>query len=509
MTSKRIQSVKLDGIVKDFPGVRAVDHVDLTLTAGKIHALLGENGAGKSTLMKILYGLYKPDGGSIFINEQPVKIPSPTVAIEAGIGMIHQHFMLVPSLSATENVALGLPHANPWHLDRQGIAKRLRELSLKYNLQLDPDIPIWQLSVGERQRVEILRALYKNTDLLILDEPTAVLTPQEADHLFRTLRQMATDGHTLVFISHKLNEVLALTDEITVLRGGKHVASLPTSQATRSQLAELMVGHPVQFHYDQPQITPGTELLQLVNVWAKRDRGTDGLRGISLNVRAGEIVGIAGVSGNGQEELTQVINGLRPVEEGQIFINQVDVSRASVSEIKRLRVAYIPEERMVDGVVKNFTVAENYILRDYHSPAFLRWNWFLNRRKIATACETAIKNYAIKTPNQTTMVKNLSGGNIQKVVLARELATHPDLIIAAQPTRGVDIGAIEYIHQELLKQKARGVAILLISEDLDEILLLADRVLVMYEGQIVGEMHRDQISMQQLGAWMAGSTTTS
>ncbi len=501
----RIQRVAMQGIVKQFPGVLAVDQVDFDVHSGEIHALLGENGAGKSTLMKILYGLYQADEGSISINDQPVQINSPTEAIQNGIGMIHQHFMLVPSLTVAENVALGLRSSRGFRLDLDVVSRRLRELSERYNLHIDPTRPIWQLSVGERQRVEILRALYKGTDLLILDEPTAVLTPQEADNLFDTLRIMAKDGHALVFISHKLNEVLKLTHRISVLRGGRHVDTIPTADATRELLAELMVGHPVVFQYEYEEVMPGEARLSLENVTAKGETGDDRLKNVSLQVCSGEIVGVAGVSGNGQRELAEVIAGLRKVENGSVRVSGQDITNAPAARIKAMRVSYIPEERMEDGIVKEFTVTENYILRDYRDRRFTRWGWFMNFSTIADFCQRAIKHYEIKTPTQKTRVRNLSGGNIQKLILARELDAEPDVILAAQPTRGVDIGAIEYIHRRLLEQRSQGTAILLISEDLDEILLLADRILVMYEGEIVGEVGRDEVQIERIGAMMAGA----
>jgi len=504
--TKNVQSVDMSGIVKDFPGVRAVDDVDLHLKAGEIHALLGENGAGKSTLMKILYGLYQADGGTIRVNGQVVDVDSPTTAIEHGIGMIHQHFMLVPSLTVTENVALGLREGGRMRLDRRGVSDRLRALSDQYNLHVDPDVPVWQLSVGERQRVEILRALFKGTDLLILDEPTAVLTPQEADALLDTLRGMTEIGHTIVFISHKLNEVIKLADEITVLRAGKHIATIPAEGATKPQLAELMVGHPVLFDYEKPDVTINEPRLQVRDVHARRDRGDEGLRGVSFEVCAGEIVGVAGVSGNGQHELAEVITGLRRAEAGAVRIDGNDVTNHSPAAIKRLGTAYIPEERMVDGIVKDFSVADNYVLRDYEREDYTTWGWLVRHGRIAEACKRAIDEFAIKTPGTRVQAKNLSGGNIQKLVLARELSTEPCVVVAAQPTRGVDIGAIEYIHQRLLAEKARGAAILLISEDLDEVLLLADRILVIYEGQIVGNLPREGVEMETLGTMMAGAT---
>lgn len=505
----RIRHLKMQGIVKRFPGVLAVDHVDFDVQAGEIHALLGENGAGKSTLMKMLYGLYHPDEGRILLDDAPTKIRSPHDAIQHGIGMIHQHFMLVPSLTAAENVALGMKSTRGWRLDLDGVSARLRELSERYNLRVEPNIPVWQLSVGEQQRVEILRAIYKGAALLILDEPTAVLTPQEVDDLFRILRQMTNDGHALIFISHKLHEVLAISQRITVLRDGRRVDTISTSEATRLKLAEMMVGRPVTLEYDLATRVPGSERLKLSGVSARSDRGGLGLKKVSLSVCGGEIVGVAGVSGNGQRELAQVIVGLRPVTGGTLQVSGKDVTGKSPAAMNTLGVSYIPEERMVDGVVEKFSVAENLVLQDHGRKPYVWGGIFMSFRTIAHACREVIRTYEIKTPSTETPIKNLSGGNIQKLVLARELSRKPQVLIAAQPTRGVDIGATEYIHHRLLDERAKGTAILLISEDLDEVLALSDRIVVMYEGQIVGMVSRGNVNIQQLGAMMAGAAQES
>lgn len=504
-THRRIQHLQMRGIVKRFPGVLACDHIDFEVRSGEVHALLGENGAGKSTLMKMIYGLYHPDEGEILIDDKPVSIRSPQEAIEHGIGMIHQHFMLVPSLTVAENVALGMNATRRGVLDLDTISAGLTQLAEAYNLKVNPHVPIWQLSVGEQQRVEILRALYKGAALLILDEPTAVLTPQEVDDLFRILNQMTQDGHALIFISHKLHEVLSVSQRITVLRDGRRINTIPTRTATKASLAEMMVGRPVLLQYDYQPLEPGPARLRLEGISALSDRGDMGLKNVSLSVHANEIVGIAGVSGNGQYELAQVIAGLRPTVGGQIFIDDRNVTGLPPARMNESGVSYIPEERMLDGVIKDFTVAENYILQDHGRDPFVRGKIFMNNRAIADACSRAIANYEIKTPNMETPVKSLSGGNIQKLVLARELARKPRVLIAAQPTRGVDIGATEYIHQRLLEERQKGTAILLISEDLDEIRALSDRIAVMYEGEITGIVDRGTVTIEQLGAMMAGS----
>lgn len=494
------------GIVKRFPGVLAVNHVDFDVQASEIHALLGENGAGKSTLMKMLYGLYHPDEGRIILDGNEVRIHSPHDAIQRGIGMIHQHFMLVPSLTVAENIALGMRSTRGLILDLDVVSRRVQELSEQYNLRVDPQTPIWQLAVGEQQRVEIIRALYRGASLLILDEPTAVLTPQEVDDLFRVLRQMTADGHALIFISHKLHEVLAISHRITVLRDGQKVGTIPTGEATRVKLAEMMVGRPVVLEYDRPPVERGPERLRLVSVSARSDRGDLGLKEVSLSVHAGEILGIAGVSGNGQRELAQVIAGLRPVTSGSIELDGRDVTGALPTTLIGLGLCYIPEERMVDGVIKEFTVAENFVLQDHGRANYTRAGIFLNFGAITRACRQAIRAYEIKTPGTDVPVKTLSGGNIQKLILARELTRSPQVIVAAQPTRGVDIGATEYIHRRLLEQRSQGAAILLISEDLDEIMALSDRIGVMYEGRMVGIIPRASADVNTVGAMMAGAT---
>mgnify|MGYP005841119635 CR=1 FL=1 len=499
----RIQRMQMLGIVKRFPGVLANDHIDFDVHAGEVHALLGENGAGKSTLMRILYGLYRPDEGQIKINEQPVVIESPIDAIRLGIGMIHQHFMLVPTLTVTENVALGLPSTRGFLTDLDYVAARIKNLAEQYGLQVDPHAYIWQLAVGQQQRVEIIKALYRGADLLILDEPTAVLTPQEVKELFVTLRQMVQDGHALIFISHKLQEVLDISDRVTVLRDGRVVGSRLTAETNKAGLARLMVGRELSLKPDRVKVDHGEVRLGLRDVWADNDLGTPGLRGVTLEVRAGEILGLAGVSGNGQRELAQVINGLRPVTRGQIVLNGREVTGKPPAEIIKLGLSYIPEERMQDGMIRDFSVAENLILRE-HNQKPISNTGFLNFREITRQCEALIEAFNVKTPSQDTPAKSLSGGNIQKLLLARELSRRPGVLVAAQPTRGLDIGATEYVHRRLLEQRAEGTAILLISEDLDEILVLSDRIIVIYEGMIMGEMPVEEATPEKIGLLMAG-----
>lgn len=499
----RIDSLEMRGISKRFPGVLANDHVDFDVKSGEVHALLGENGAGKSTLMKILYGLYHPDEGEILLNGKPVTIASPTDAIHLGIGMIHQHFMLVQTLTVAENVALGLPSSRGPLTDLDQVSKRILELAKIYGLKIDPDAYIWQLSVGQQQRVEIIKALYRGAALLILDEPTAVLTPQEVDELFVIMRQMTRDGHALIFISHKLHEVVEISNRVTVLRDGRKIGTRPTSETTKQILANWMVGREVGFAPDRGDVKRGECRLQLEQISCGSDRGTPGLRSVSLEVCAGEILGIAGVSGNGQRELAETITGLRKITNGRVILEGKDVTGFAPGDLTDRMLAYIPEERMRDGMIRNFSVAENMVLREHHKQPFSR-SGFLNLRDISRHADELITKFHVKTPSRDTLAKNLSGGNIQKVVLAREISRDPRVIIAAQPTRGLDIGATEYVRQRLLEQRRQGVAILLISEDLDEILALSDRIAVIYEGQIMDILPREQAAAERLGLLMAG-----
>jgi ABC-type uncharacterized transport system ATPase subunit len=499
----RIESLEMRGISKRFPGVLANDHVDFDVKTGEVHALLGENGAGKSTLMKILYGMYHPDEGEILLNGKSVTINSPTDAINLGIGMIHQHFMLVPTLTVAENVALGLPSSRGPLTDLERVSKRILELAKIYGLRIDPDAYVWQLSVGQQQRVEIVKALYRGAALLILDEPTAVLTPQEVDELFVIMHQMVKDGHALIFISHKLHEVVEISNRVTVLRDGRKIGTRPTSEITKQILANWMVGREVGFAPDRGNVQKEECRLQLKDVSCGSDRGTPGLRRVSLELCSGEILGIAGVSGNGQRELAESITGLRKITDGHVILEGNTVTNFAPGDLTDRMLAYIPEERMRDGMIKNFSVAENMILREHHKQPFSRYG-FLNLRDISAHSDQLIQKFHVKTPSQDTLVKNLSGGNIQKVVLAREISRDPRVIIAAQPTRGLDIGATEYVREQLLAQRQKGAAVMLISEDLDEILALSDRIAVIYEGQIMDILPRENATPEKLGLLMAG-----
>src|SRR5215208_6117427 len=499
----RIDSLEMRGITKRFPGVLASDHVDFDVKTGEVHALLGENGAGKSTLMKILYGLYHPDEGEILLNGKPVSISSPNDSINFGIGMIHQHFMLVQTLTVAENVALGLPSSRGALTDFDVVSKRIIELANIYGLKIDPSAYVWQLSVGQQQRVEIIKALYRGAALLILDEPTAVLTPQEVDELFVIMHQMVRDGHGLIFISHKLHEVVEISHRVTVLCDGRKIGTRPTSEITKEILANWMVGREIGFIPDRGNVQLGECRLQLEAVSCGSDRGTPGLRNVSLELCSGEILGIAGVSGNGQRELAETITGLRKITGGRVILEGEDVTNFAPGDITDRMLSYIPEERMRDGMIKNFTIAENMILREHQKQPYSR-SGFLNLRDIASHSDELIKKFHVKTPSRDTLAKNLSGGNIQKVVLARELARSPRVILAAQPTRGLDIGATEYVREQLLEQRRKGAAVMLISEDLDEILALSDRIAVIYEGQIMDIVPRENATAEKLGLLMAG-----
>jgi len=496
--------LEMRGITKRFPGVLANDSVDFDVKAGEVHTLLGENGAGKSTLMKILFGLYQPDEGSIRLNGQDVAITSPSDAIDKRIGMIHQHFMLVPTLTVAENVALGMRSARGPLTDLAAVSARIRDISETYGLVVDPDIEIWKLSVGERQRVEIIKALYRDAELLVLDEPTAVLTPQEVDDLFGVLRQMTSAGRGLVFISHKLHEVMALSDRVTVLRNGAVSGHTTPASTSREQLAEMMVGREVRLAPDKPHVDTGDARLQISGLTVYSDRGTTAVDNIDLDVLAGEILGIAGVSGNGQRELAEAVAGLRDVAAGSsILLNGVEVAGGNPLTSRTAGLAYVPEERMKDGAIGEFTVSENIVLVDHATERFTR-RGLLRFGPIREHAEELVANFRVKTPTIDTPTSSLSGGNIQKVILARELACDPTVLLAAQPTRGVDIGAAEYIHEQLVAQRGDGVATMVISEDLDEVLGLADRIAVMFEGRIMAIVDRADATREGLGLLMAG-----
>ncbi|HKT43323.1 MAG TPA: ABC transporter ATP-binding protein [Gaiellaceae bacterium] len=499
-------AVAMRGIVKRFPGVLANDEVDFEAASGEVHALLGENGAGKSTLSNILTGLYRPDAGEIFLDGRPVQFHSPRDALDAQIFMVHQHFRLVEPFTVAENVVLGdhRGEGRTFRVRQRAIEQRVAELSKRYGLAVDPRARVWQLSLGEQQRVEILKALYREARILILDEPTAVLTPQEADVLFATLREMAGEGRTVVFISHKLHEVKAVADRVTVLRGGRSIATVQAAEATPRSLASLMVGREFESggHVSREKAV-GDPVLELADVWAGSDRGGSSLRGASLVVRAGEIVAVAGVAGNGQRELAETIAGMRPATRGTIRVGGRAVRGGDPRAAIAAGIAYVPEDRLGTGVAPSLSIASNLALRGYREPSASRGPLLRLGRMRERAVEL-IHRYRIAAPGPNAPARLLSGGNLQKVVLAREFSGRPKLLIAASPTRGLDVGAIETVHTYLREAASDGVGVLLISEDLDEILTLADRIVVMYEGAIAGEMTREQADVEEIGLLMAG-----
>jgi simple sugar transport system ATP-binding protein len=496
--------VELTGITKRFPGVLANDRISLAIAPGEIHALVGENGAGKSTLMKILYGLYQPDEGTVAVRGERVVLDSPRRAIALGIGMVHQHFMLIPRFSVAENVVLGAEPARGGRLLADDARARIAALAEQYGLAVDPDAPVAGLSVGEQQRVEILKVLYRGAEVLILDEPTAVLTPQEVDDLFANLRRLRAEGKTVVFISHILEEVLAVADRITVLRGGRVVGTLAAREATKAQIAEMMVGRPVLMELAISPARPGEVALEVVGAVVAGGRGRPAVRGVSFAVRGGEIYGIAGVEGNGQSELVEALVGLRPLAAGRLVIRGRDVTRAGVRAIRLLGVAHIPEDRHRRGLVLPMDVWENLILGHHGRPEFGRGP-VLDRAAVWRYAADRVERFDVRTPSLATPVLALSGGNQQKVVVARELGFAPAVLIAAQPTRGLDIGATEFVWTQLVEARAAGLAVVLVSAMLDEVLTLADRIGVIHAGRITAEFPRGGASPRDIGLAMTGA----
>jgi simple sugar transport system ATP-binding protein len=498
--------LELKGITKRFPGTVANDRVDFDLRMGEVHALLGENGAGKSTLMNVLYGLYRPDEGGIVVKGEPVQMSSPRDAIARGIGMVHQHFMLIPVMTVAENIVLALePRRDGILLDYGSARRRVNALAETFGFAIDPDAKVQDITVGQQQRVEILKALYRRADILILDEPTAVLTPQEASELFEILRTLTREGLSIIFISHKLNEVLEIADRITVLRRGKLIETLPAEGATEESLARLMVGRDVLLRVDKTPATPADALLQVKGLSVKDDRGIDKVRDVSFEVRGGEIVAIAGVDGNGQSELIDAISGLRKAESGSVLIAGHEMVRETVREHFESGFGHIPEDRQHRGLVLDFSIAENVGLHDFRKPPVSRYGW-LNPKRLVERAARLIKEFDVRGGSPATAASALSGGNQQKVILAREIDRDPTALIAAQPTRGLDVGAIEFVHRRLIEERDEGRAILLVSLELEEVLSLADRILVIYEGEIVGEFP-PTATEEELGLAMTGGAT--
>ena len=497
--------VRMQGITKRFPGVLANADVDFELRKGEIHTLLGENGAGKTTLMNILYGLYGPDAGQIYLNYQPVRFRSARDAISKGLGMVHQHFMLVQRFTVADNIVLGQPSPRAPRLENEAeLYQRLTDISNRYGLKIQPDVKTWTLSVGEQQRVEILKALYRGAEVLILDEPTAVLTPQEVDHLLEILRTLTREGKSVVFISHKLHEVLAVSDRVTVLRDGKVIGTVNASDTNKTDLACMMVGREVILRVTKQDPQIGEPVLQISNLRAENDRGLPALRGIDLEVRSGEILGIAGVAGNGQSELEEVIAGLRRAAAGTVHICGQNVTNGRPKELGCCGLAHIPSDRYRMGMLSGFTVAENLILQRVGNPPFTK-HGRLNNSAIREEAVRLVDNFDVRTPSVDTPAGKLSGGNVQKMILARELARCPRVLLAAQPTRGLDVSAIEYVHTKLIEQRDLGMAILLFSTEMYEILALSDRIAVMYAGEIMGIMDAKNVDMNEIGMMMAGA----
>ncbi len=488
--------LSLKNVTKRFPGVVAVDRMSLELPGGEVHALLGENGAGKTTLVNMLYGFYPPDEGEIIWRGEVRRLRSPQEAIRLGIGLVPQHPLLVRAHTVLENLALGMPSA--FFFPTRGLERRIARLVERYGFRFDPNAYVWQLSEGEKQRVEIVRALLQGAKLLILDEPTSVLTPQEASELFKALEHMRNEGKTVVFISHKLEEVLAVADRISVLRKGRLVGTITAAQASKEQLARMMVGREVNFQRSKPPARTGRIVLELHNARAKNDRGLPALKGLSLELRQGEILGIAGVAGNGQRELVEIVTGARRLESGRATINGIPPHSP-----RRPRIGHVPEDRRRQGIVPNLSLAENLILHDYYKPPFSRGP-LLNYREIYTFAAAQIKRYHIEPPAPTAPARLLSGGNLQKLILARELYGRPALIVAVHPTYGLDVSATEMVHDLLIKSSREGAAVLLVSEDLDEVMALSDRIAVIFDGGIVGEAAAHKADRGRIAMWMAG-----
>ncbi len=497
-------AVEMLDVVKRFPGVVANDGITLQVRQGEIHALLGENGAGKSTLMNILFGLYTPDEGQINVNGRAANFNGPRDAVHAGLGMVHQHFMLIPRFTVTENIILG-NEGDVTMLDREQAERRVAELAHTYGLEIDPHERVEALSVGLQQRVEILRALYQGSRILILDEPTALLTPQEIEDLYGILQRLREDGGTIIFITHKLREVAAISDRVTVIRRGKTVGIRDTRDTTAQELADLMVGRDVSLTVSRTPSTPGETILHARDVQARNNHGQQALDIENLQLRRGEILGVCGVEGNGQGELVEVLSGLRDVDAGSITVGGHDVTHLDPNGFRDAGLSYIPEDRQHRGLVLDFPLWENVLLGNTESGPFVRGG-FINRRKTQSVTRALMESYDVRAPSPSTPARSLSGGNQQKLIIARELYRNPDVLLAIQPTRGLDVGAIEFVHSELVRVRDAGKAVLLLSYDLDEILDLSDRIVVLYQGRITGEFLGGQVSRSQLGLLMGGRT---
>ncbi len=496
--------LELRGITKRFPGVLANDHIDLTLNEGEILALLGENGAGKTTLMNVLYGLYAPDEGEIIIRGSKVNIQEPRNAIDLGIGMVHQHFMLVPVFTVTENVMLGVESIKyGGFLDRETAAARINEISTQFGLNVDPNALVEDLPVGVQQRVEIIKVLFRQADILIFDEPTAVLTPQEVEELFKVIHSLVEQGKSLIFITHKLNEVLEIADRITVLRHGKIVGSALPAEATEASLASMMVGRDVILKVEKESSKPGEAVLDVENLYVLDDRNLTAVNGISLQVREGEVLGIAGVQGNGQTELVEALTGLRQIESGRVTMLGRDITSSTPRKVREIGSAHVPEDRQRDGLILPFSIADNLVLNTYYEEPFAR-GLSLQHVNIEKVAKERVEQFDVRTPNIFVPASTLSGGNQQKVIVAREFSRPIKVLIASQPTRGLDVGSVEYIHSRIIQKRDEGCAVLLVSPELDEVINLSDRIAVMFEGKILATIPAEEATREKLGLLMAG-----
>lgn len=501
--------VEMKNITKQFPGVLANDNVNFSLAKGEIHVLLGENGAGKTTLMNMLYGLYQPTSGDIYIKGEKVNVKDPNVAILHGIGMVHQHFMLIPPFTIAENIILGneITKYNGFKLDMKKATEEVKKISETFGLEIDLSLKVQDISVGLQQRVEILKALYRGADILILDEPTAVLTPQEVEELGKIIRNLANEGKSIILITHKLKEIMSMSDRVTVIRRGKIINVIDTKNTNTEELAEMMVGRKVSFHTEKKDVEAGEVILSVKNLRVKDNRNLDALKGATFNVHASEVLAIAGVDGNGQTELVEAITGLRKIESGQLTINGKDITNAKAREIINCGVAHIPEDRHKRGLVLPHDLAENMILGYHYKEPFSK-RGIMNYEKIHEHAKTLIEEYDIRTPDENVTAESLSGGNQQKVIVAREFYKEPRLLIAAQPTRGLDVGAIEFVHKKIIESRDKGQAVLLVSLELDEVLDLADRIAVIYDGKIVEIIDAKEATEKRLGFLMAGGTNS-
>ncbi len=503
MQQEQSAAVHLERVTKNFGHITANREVTFTLKEGSIHGLLGENGAGKTTLMNILFGLHKPDEGKIFVNGSEQHIENPTDAMNLGIGMVHQHFMLVKPMTVTENIMLGMKSEKAPLLDKNRVREDILKLSKKYGFKINPDERIQDISVGSQQRVEILTAIYRGSKVLILDEPTAVLTPSEVEELFEILTQLKKEGQSVILISHKLEEILSITDEVTILRNGENAGTTAIdTSVTKEELSRLMIGRDVLFDFEKSEVPLGKAELEVNNISAVNERGVQILSDMSFEIREGEILGMAGVDGNGQKELCEVLTGLRKIDGGEILVGGEPMHGTSPMNYIRKGVFHIPEDRQRSGLALGWWIEDNLIIKNYFSDRF-SGKMLLNRKAIHEVGEKAVQDYNIKAPNSRVAVKNLSGGNQQKVILARELGEHPKVLIANQPTRGLDVGAMEYVRQKILDQKTEGTAILLVSADLEEIYQLSDRIAVIYNGTLMGIVENDA-DVQEVGLMMAG-----